>query len=68
VGLMDEQWAVREPLVEACRPHARVPPSKLQRAVTAPQFAPIRGALVKRLAAPDPAPLDAPGMSWGPSK
>ena len=26
--LTDEQWAVLEPLVEACRPHAKVPPSQ----------------------------------------
>ena len=33
--LTDEQWAVLEPLVEACRPHARVPPSNLRRTVSA---------------------------------
>jgi transposase len=33
--LMDEQWAVLEPLVEACRPHAKVPPSDLRRTVEA---------------------------------
>ena len=27
--LTDAQWAVLEPLVEACRPHAKVPPSNL---------------------------------------
>ena len=31
VVLMDAQWAVVEPLVEACRPHAKVPPSDLRR-------------------------------------
>ena len=30
VVLMDAQWAVVEPLVEACRPHAKVPPSDLR--------------------------------------
>ncbi|ATR19514.1 hypothetical protein CTJ15_03875 (plasmid) [Roseomonas sp. FDAARGOS_362] len=25
MALTDEQWAVLEPLVEACRPHAKVP-------------------------------------------
>lgn len=33
--LTDEQWAVLEPLVEACRPAAKVPPSKLRRTVSA---------------------------------
>src|SRR3954451_13746761 len=33
--LSDEQWAVLEPLVEACRPHAKVPPSHLRRTVEA---------------------------------
>jgi transposase len=28
--LTDEQWAVLEPLVEACRPHAKVPPQHLR--------------------------------------
>ena len=31
--LTDEQWAVLAPLVEACRPHAKVPPSNLRRTV-----------------------------------
>jgi transposase len=31
----DEQWAVLEPLVEACRPHAKVPPSNLRRTISA---------------------------------
>ena len=31
VVLMDAQWAVLEPLIEACRPHAKVPPSDLRR-------------------------------------
>jgi transposase len=35
VVLTDEQWAVLEPLVEACRPHAKVPPSDLRRTVEA---------------------------------
>jgi transposase len=33
--LTDAQWAVLEPLVEACRPHAKVPPSSLRRTVEA---------------------------------
>ena len=33
--LTDEQWAVLEPLVEACRPPARVPPSNLRRTMSA---------------------------------
>ena len=35
VVLADAQWAVLEPLVEACRPHAKVPPSDLRRTVEA---------------------------------
>jgi transposase len=33
--LTDEQWAVLEPLVEACRPAAKVPPSNLRRTISA---------------------------------
>ena len=33
--LTDVQWALLEPLVEACRPHAKVPPSNLRRTVEA---------------------------------
>jgi transposase len=33
--LTDAQWAVLEPLVEACRPHAKVPPAHLRRTVEA---------------------------------
>ncbi len=33
--LSDAQWAVLEPLVEACRPPAKVPPSDLRRTVEA---------------------------------
>ena len=33
--LTDQQWAMMEPLVEACRPPARVPPSNLRRTVSA---------------------------------
>ena len=33
--LTDEQWAVLEPLVEACRPAAKVPPSHLRRTISA---------------------------------
>jgi transposase len=35
VVLTDEQWAVLELLVEACRPHAKVPPSNLRRTISA---------------------------------
>lgn len=35
VVLTDAQWAVLEPLVETCRPHAKVPPSDLRRTVEA---------------------------------
>jgi transposase len=35
IVLTDEQWAVLEPLVEACRPPAKVPPSNLRRTVGA---------------------------------
>jgi transposase len=33
--LTDAQWKMLEPLVEACRPHAKVPPSDLRRTVSA---------------------------------
>jgi transposase len=33
--LTDEQWAVLEPLVEACRPAAKVPPQHLRRTISA---------------------------------
>jgi transposase len=33
--LTDAQWAVLGPVVEACRPHAKVPPSNLRRTVEA---------------------------------
>ena len=33
--LTDTQWAVLEPLVEACRPHAKVPPRHLRRTISA---------------------------------
>ena len=33
--LTEAQWAVLAPLVEACRPHAKVPPSNLRRTVEA---------------------------------
>jgi transposase len=33
--LTDAQWAELEPLVEACRPHAKVPPSNLRRTIAA---------------------------------
>jgi transposase len=33
--LTDEEWAVLEPLMEACRPHAKVPPRDLRRTISA---------------------------------
>src|SRR3712207_1418698 len=33
--LPDEQWAALEPLVEACRPPAKVPPRELRRTISA---------------------------------
>src|ERR671912_2631011 len=33
--LTDAQWTMLEPLVEACRPHAKVPPSDLRRTISA---------------------------------
>jgi transposase len=33
--LTDAQWAVLGPLVEQCRPHAKVPPSHLRRTISA---------------------------------
>ncbi len=33
--LTDAQWTMFEPLVEACRPHAKVPPSQLRRTLSA---------------------------------
>jgi transposase len=33
--LSDAQWVVLEPLVEACRPHSKVPPSNLRRTISA---------------------------------
>jgi transposase len=33
MALTDEQWAELEPLVGACRPHAKVPPQHLRRTV-----------------------------------
>jgi transposase len=33
--LTDAQWAALEPLVEACRPRAKVPPSNLRRTISA---------------------------------
>jgi transposase len=33
--LTDAQWAVLEPWVEQCRPHAKVPPSNLRRTMSA---------------------------------
>ena len=35
MALTDEQWTVLAPLVEQCRPHAKVPPSDLRRTVGA---------------------------------
>ena len=33
--LTNERWAVLEPLIEACRPHAKVPPRHLRRTMAA---------------------------------
>ncbi len=33
--LTDVQWAMLEPLIEACRPHAKVPPQHLRRTISA---------------------------------
>ncbi len=33
--LTDKQWAVLEPLVETCRPPAKVPPQHLRRTISA---------------------------------
>ena len=35
MGLTDAQWTVLEPLIEQCRPHAKVPPSNLRRTMGA---------------------------------
>lgn len=35
MALTDEQWALLEPLVEACRPRAKVPPQHLRRTIGA---------------------------------
>ncbi len=35
MGLTDEQWAVLAPLIEQCRPHAKVPPRHLRRTISA---------------------------------
>ncbi len=34
-GLSEEQWAVLEPLVEACRPKGKTPPGHLRRTLEA---------------------------------
>jgi transposase len=44
VGLTDGRWAVLGPLVEACRPHAKVPPSNLRRTVSAIVWRCVNGA------------------------
>ena len=35
MGLTDAQWAVLAPLIEQCRPHAKVPPRHLRRTISA---------------------------------
>src|ERR687897_1498008 len=35
MGLTDEQWEVLAPLIEACRPAAKVPPRHLRRTISA---------------------------------
>src|SRR4051812_21107439 len=42
--LTEAQWAVLEPLVERCRPHAKVPSSNLQRTMSAILWRPAHGA------------------------
>ena len=42
--LTDAQWVVLEPLVESCRPHAKVPPSNLRRTVSAILWRHVNGA------------------------
>jgi transposase len=33
--MTDAQWAALEPLIEGCRPHAKVPPTNLRRTISA---------------------------------
>jgi hypothetical protein len=33
-SMLPYEWAVLEPLVEACRPHSKVPPSNLRRTIS----------------------------------
>ena len=42
--LTDGQWAVLRPLVEVCRPHAKVPSSNLRRTVSAIVWRCVNGA------------------------
>jgi transposase len=35
MGLTDAQWAALAPLIEQCRPHAKVPPRHLRRTISA---------------------------------
>jgi transposase len=35
MGMTDAQWAVLAPLIEQCRPHAKVPPRHLRRTISA---------------------------------
>ena len=42
--LTDAEWAVLEPLVEACRPHAKVPPSYRQWTISAIRWRHANGA------------------------
>lgn len=42
--LTDEQWSMLGPLVEACRPHAKVPPSNLRRTASAIVWRCVNGA------------------------
>lgn len=44
VVLTDGQWAVLAPLIEACRPHAKVPPTNLRRTVSAIVWRCVNGA------------------------
>jgi transposase len=46
--LSDKQWAVLEPLIEACRPKGKTPPQDLRRhAVRDPVAAPERGQVAR---------------------
>jgi transposase len=58
--LTDAQWAVLEPLVEACRPHAKVAPRHLRRTISAILWRHANGAKWRSL----PAELGPLGSHW----